>query len=200
MKRSDYVFKKVTLAIVPIIVVFTLIIQQQTAYGQSKKELKATVGQLPETKPGFYVNEEYRFSVSYPESWKDASAANPTALLHVRAPSRYPSLGVYTPAVYEKLEDIPKQTIIWWASRYPNTSGHKLVSENMITLACGTPAIEFVIEWIWGMGEGKEPRKIVTTAVVARRDNQCIWVDSTSRAGEPIDINKKACRSLQFYK
>lgn len=200
MKRSDYVLRKVSLAMVPIIVVFTLIIQQQAAYGQSKEDAKASVGQLPENKPGFYVNEEYRFSINYPESWKDDPGVSPITLLSVSAPSRYPRLHVYAPNVSEKLENIPKRTPGWWANMFPNSSGHILVSENMTTLACGTPAVEFVIEWTWGRGEGKEPEKIVTTVVAAKKDNQCIWVDSTNRAGEPIDINRKVCNSLRFYK
>ena len=152
---------------------------------------------LPKTKPGLYVNEEYRFSVAYPESWKNAPAPNQMAVLYV-SPSGMmttPSLGVYLPPSGPgKFEDLPIQTTKIWADMYPNTSDHEVVSEKMITLDCGTEAIEFIITWNWSGTD------INTTCVVAEAGDRLIWVDSTSSGREPMDINRKLTNSLRFYK
>jgi len=152
---------------------------------------------LPETKPGLYVNEEYCFSVTYPESWKNAPAPNQKALLFVSIDGfrTNPNLSVYLPqSVPGKLEDLPIKTPKMLADKYPNTSNHEVVSEKMITLDCGTQAIEFVIAWNWSGTD------INTTIVVAEAGDRLIWVDSTSLGREPMDINRKLTNSLRFYK
>lgn len=151
---------------------------------------------LPKAKPGLYVNEEYRFSVTYPESWEDSPGSNQMAILNLRPPSKtLPNLGIYLPPSGSgKLEDLPIQTTKVWADMYPNTSDHKVVSEKMITLDCGTQAIEFVMAWNWSGTD------IKTTCVVAEMGDKLIWVDSTNLGNEPIDINRKLTNSLRFYK
>ena len=106
-----------------------------------------------------------------------------------------PNLGVrLPPRGPRKLEDLPIQTTKIWADMYPNTSNHEVVSEKMITLDCGTEAIEFIITWNWSGTD------INTTCVVAEAGDRLVWVDSTSLGREPMDISRKLTNSLRFYK
>lgn len=152
------------------------------------------------SKAVLYVNKEHRFTVTYPKSWKKLKKINPTVPFYVSAAAGLPCLGVYfVTGNFRNFENLPKETIEYWANSYPNSSEHKIVSVNMIILDCGTTAIEFIIEWCWGLGKGGEPLRIVTTTVVAERDNMLVFVYSTNIAGKTIDINKKVTRSLKFY-
>lgn len=164
--------------------------------------LFASDTKLPEAKDGLYVNQEKGFSVEYPPEWEKAPPPNPMALLFVKSPSVFfLNLGVYAGTnPIGKLETLPQSTVARWARQYPKSSEHKVESERMIELECGTEAIEFVISWNWGPMSGGEPVPIKTTCVVAEAGDGWVWVDSTSHAGESIELNRKLTNSLKFYK
>ena len=165
----------------------------------SFKQITAS-GALPISEPGLYVNKEYNFSATYPEAWQERAGANPAALFFVKAPSNLPNLGVYVfPSGAVKLEDLPIRTTKLWANMYPHTKDHKVLSERMITLDCGTPAIEFVIDWNWSIDSGSQFINIQTVCVVAKKNENFVWLDSTNFSNLPIDINKKVTNSLRFY-
>lgn len=82
---------------------------------------------------------------------------------------------------------------------YPHTKDHKVLSERMITLDCGTSAIEFVIDWNWSIDSGSQFINIQTVCVVAKKNENFVWLDSTNFSNVPIDINKKVTNSLRFY-
>lgn len=157
---------------------------------------------LPQAEDGLYVNEEKRFSVAYPAGWEKAPPPHPSAVLFVKDPSvTFLNAGIYTgPTRFAEMEALPEQTVTRWARSYPRSSGHKVESRRMFNLECGTRAIEFVIAWNWGPRGGGEPFPIKTVCVVAEQGEGWVWVDSTCRGGEPIDINRKITNSLRFYK
>lgn len=139
--------------------------------------------------------------MTYPTTWQKSPSLNPKALHFVKAPADLPNLGVYVaPSGDKKLADLPRFAVSRWAALFPHSSDHQVISERMVSLACGTMAMEFVIDWKWRGGEGEPPVDIRTVCVVAQKANTFIWIDSTNFSRSPMEISRRAANSLKFLK
>jgi hypothetical protein len=153
----------------------------------------------PVSKPGLYVNKEYRFTVKYPEEWGEMPKINPNQIFFVAPPFGLPTLDVsIAPKPDVPLEDYTKGAPALTKSLYPTTTGHKIVHEKMITLEDGTQAVEYDMEWNWD----KPPVKLITTALVTYKGNKIIWIGSTGMAATPgiSEKLKVITHSVKFYK
>ena len=64
----------------------------------------ATAPKLPEPKPGLYVNEEYRFSVEYPEDWPADALQGVGEVMRVHHPNNW-KLPVLTATIGDRDDD-----------------------------------------------------------------------------------------------
>jgi hypothetical protein len=152
------------------------------------------------SKPGFYVNQDLGFSVKHPESWVitdrgvySADCSSDTSL---------PSVSIY---IIEKpkginLEDSPEFLLERARISFPDSSGHEIMDKGMITLEDGTPAVEYDMKWLWGDGQ----TKLITTYVVAYRNDKCIFVTSSNHmpllfTNLVLKKLKAITHSLKFY-
>ena len=116
----------------------------------------ATAPKLPEAKPGLYVNEEYRFSVEYPESWI-AQDLQPADLFRIANPNPV-TLPVLTGGVTDTAEDAtldPKGFTEGAKRAIPGTKRFKIYDQEDVTLNDGTPAKAFTYTWTWADGQTK---------------------------------------------
>ena len=164
---------------------------------------------MPEAVPGLYVNSAPDFTIKYPTDWKEIKKLSPNMVFRASPDvnTETPNFAVsVSPSRGLPLKNFPKVIPGLFKQVFPNTSGHRITHEKMITLECGTPAVEFDLEWEWGLLKGQKPvkgveypLKIKTTFVLAYKDNKLVWVDSTNMADKPLDVNKRITHSLKFY-
>ena len=155
----------------------------------------------PVSKPGLYVNEEYRFTVTYPETWIRKTPSAPDQLYRAADPSGTPEFVARTVDIPKDtaLKDFPKVWLELFLKRYfPKTTGHKIVHDKMITLEDGTKAVEYDLIWNLDL----PPVKLITTCVAVYRGNKFILICSTGMAAMPgvLEKQKQVTHSLKFYK
>jgi hypothetical protein len=154
-----------------------------------------------ESKPGFYVNQDLGFSVSHPESWVVTNRFGVYSA-NRSSESSLPNVSIY---IIEKpkgttLEDIPEFILEEARRTFPDSSRHEIVGKGMITLDDGTPAVEYDMKWLWGDGH----TRLITTYVVAYRNDKCIYVTSSNHmpllfTNLSIKKLKAITHSLKFY-
>jgi hypothetical protein len=116
----------------------------------------ATAPKLPEPKPGLYVNEDYRFSVAYPENWTP-QPLQPADLYRIANPNPV-TLPVLTGGVADAQEGAtldPKGFTEGAKQAIPGTKRYKIYDQEDVTLNDGTPAKAFTYSWTWADGQTK---------------------------------------------
>jgi len=153
-----------------------------------------------ESKPGFYVNQNLGFSVNHPESWVITNRGVYSA--DYSSETSLPNVSIY---IIEKpkgvnLEDSPEFLLEQTRRNFRDSRSHEIEGKGMITLEDGTPAVEFDMKWVWGDGH----TKLITTFVVAYRNDKCIYVTSSDHM--PLLFTnlfvkkiKAVTHSLKFY-
>jgi hypothetical protein len=127
----------------------------------------ATAPKLPEPKPGLYVNEEYRFSVEYPENWTPQQL-QPADLFRIANPNSV-SLPVLTGGVSDTQKDAtldPKGFTEAVKQAIPGTKRFKIYDQEDVTLNDGTPAKAFTYTWIWPDG----PTRLFSAALITIKE------------------------------
>ena len=127
----------------------------------------ATAPKLPEPRPGLYVNEEYRFSVEYPEHW--TSEPSQTGEIFRAANTNPYKLPVITVNVSDLQEDAildPKGFTEGVKQLIPGTKRFKIYDQEDVTLNDGTPAKAFTYTWTWTDGV----TKLLTAALITIKD------------------------------
>ena len=120
--------------------------------------------------PGLYTNEEYRFTLNYPENWKNQKTQLATEVLRVANPNAY-----LIPVLVATVADIgsndsldPK---VFTDSQMKSLSGskrYKVLEQEDLALNDGTPAKAFTYKWTFSDGM----TKLVTGALVTIKDGK----------------------------
>jgi len=140
----------------------------------------AWASDLPEQKPGLYVNKEYRFSVAYPENWQ-SNTLRPGEVLRAANPNMY-SLPVITASVSDQKKGASLDVNVFLEAAKqaePGSDGYKVVSRNDVTLNDGTPAKVFTYQWTWSDGF----TELVTGALITIKDGKYFSSTATTLVG-----------------
>lgn len=140
----------------------------------------ATAPKLPEPQPGLYVNEEFRFTVNYPENWTD-EPLQPGEVLRAANPTPY-KIPVITASVADLQESSsldPKGFTDAAQASVPGSKRYKVLSQEDLTLNDGTPAKAFTYKWTWADGV----TKLVTAAVISIKDDKFFTSTATTMLG-----------------
>ena len=159
----------------------------------------ATAPKLPEPKPGLYVNEEFRFSVEYPEDWQADAPQSEEEVLRVHHPNPY-KIPVLTANVSELSDDATLDSKWFIESAKANNPGakrFKVLSEEMIELNDGTPALALIWKWTWTDGV----TKLQTSSVLVFREKNSISTHATTvLGGEPTpEVLLALAKTLKLY-
>ncbi len=159
----------------------------------------ATAPKLPEPKPGLYVNEEYRFSVEYPEDWIGDTLQSEQEVLRVHFPNQW-KIPVLTANVAELSDDaeLTSQGFIESAkANNPGAKRFKVLSEEMIELNDGTPALALTWKWTWTDGV----TKLQTGSVLAFREKNSISTSTTTVLGGETtpEVLLEIAKTLKLY-
>ncbi len=159
----------------------------------------ATAPKLPEPKPGLYVNEEYRFSVEYPEDWQADALQGVGEVMRVHNPNQW-KLPVLTATVADLDDDATLSSEGFIESAKANNPGakrFKVLSEEMITLNDGTPALAMTWKWTWSDGV----TKLQTATVLANKEKNAISTHATTVLGGDTtpDMLLAMAKTLKFY-
>ncbi len=158
----------------------------------------ASAPKLPDPKPGLYVNEEYRFSVSYPENWT-TEPLQPGEIFRAANPSQY-KLPVITAGVGDLQEgasldpkgftDAVKQSI-------PGTKRFKIFEQEDVKLNDGTPAKAFTYTWTWTDGF----TKLLTAALITIKEDKYFNSTATTIVGGDTKPEQllEMVKSWKFY-
>jgi hypothetical protein len=124
---------------------------------------------LPHARSGLYVNQEHRFSVDYPPSYK-TEPLRQDEVFRAANPSPY-KLPVVTAAVADLRPGAtldPASFMQVMQRRIPGTTGFQVMSQQDVVLNDSTPAKAFVFEWTWSDGK----TKMMTAALIAIKDGK----------------------------
>ncbi len=159
----------------------------------------ATAPKLPEPKPGLYVNEEYRFSVEYPEDWIADTLQSEQEVLRVHHPNQWkiPVLIVTVADLDDDAEMTSKGFIEGAKASNPGAKRFKVLSEEMITLNDGTPALALTWKWSWTDGV----TKLQTGSVLAYKDKKAFSTSVTTVLGGDTtpEVLLSIAKTLKFY-
>ena len=144
-----------------------------------------------------YKDEGLHFTVEYPSGWFKEKLVFPKQIFNASSISQLPNIQVYVDNIPEgiSLNDFPKSIPEYYKQVLPETTGHKIISEKIITLEDGIQAVEFDMEWNWD----NPPLILLTMFMVVYKDNKFIRVISTNNLTDSLDINRKIIHSLKFY-
>lgn len=159
----------------------------------------ASAPKLPEPRPGLYVNEEYRFSVEYPEDWQSDAFQNANEVLRVHFPNQW-KIPVLTVTVTDMQEGATLDSKLFLQAAKasnPGASRFKALSEEMITLNDGTPALALTWKWNWSDGV----TKLQTATVWAFKDKKSFSANATTVLGGETTPEKllALAKTLKFY-
>jgi len=158
----------------------------------------AWAAELPDQKPGLYVNTEHRFSVAYPESWKPGTLL-PGEVLRAANTNMY-SLPVITASISDQKKGATLDVKVFLDSAKkaePGSDGYKVVSQNDVTLNDGTPAKAFIYEWTWSDGF----TELVTGALITIKDGKYFSSTATTIVGGETSPEKlvEMVKGWKFY-
>ena len=158
----------------------------------------ALASDLPDQKPGLYVNTAYRFSVAYPESWKPGTLL-PGEVLRAANTNMY-SLPVITAAISDQKKGAsldPKVFIESAKKAEPGSDGYKVVAQEDLTLNDGTPAKAFTYEWTWSDGF----TELVTGALITIKNGKYFSSTATTIVGGETSPEKlvEMVKGWKFY-
>ena len=159
----------------------------------------ASAPKLPEPKPGLYVNEEYRFSVEYPEDWPADALQGVGEVMRVHHPNNW-KLPVLTATIGDRDDDATLNSEGFIESAKENNPGakrFKVLSEEMIELNDGTPALAMTWKWTWSDGI----TKLQTATVLAFREKNAISTHATTVLGGETtpEMLLALAKTLKFY-
>ena len=157
-----------------------------------------SAAELPDQKPGLYVNTEHRFSVAYPDSWKPGTLL-PGEVLRAANTNMY-SLPVITASVDEQKKGASLDVKVFIESAKksePGSDGYKVVSQNDVTLNDGTPAKVFTYEWTWSDGF----TELVTGALITIKGGKYFSSTATTIVGGETSPEKlvEMVKGWKFY-
>jgi hypothetical protein len=159
----------------------------------------ASAPKLPEPKPGLYVNEEYRFSVEYPEDWIADTLQSDQEVLRVHYPNQWkiPVLTVNVAELSDDAEMTSAGFIEGAKANNPGAKRFKVLSEEMITLNDGTPALALTWKWSWTDGV----TKLQTGSVMAYREKNSISTSVTTVLGGDTtpEVLLSIAKTLKLY-
>jgi len=158
----------------------------------------ASAPKLPDPKPGLYVNDEYRFSLTYPENWKP-DALQPGEVLRVANDNPY-KLPVITASVADLQPDAsldPEAFTKIVEQAIPGTKRFKILSQEDVTLNDGTAAKAFTYKWTWADGA----TKLVTGALISIKDDKFFTSTATTVLGGDTKPEQllELVKSWKFY-
>lgn len=153
---------------------------------------------MPESKAGFYVNQEFKFSVEYPEQYVPQPlqgdevyrAANPNPYL----------IPVLTVSVADVDADAGLESAPFLESAQaavPGSKRFKLLSEEMATRNDGTPGLALTYKWTFSDGM----TKLQTASMWVLKDGKSISVSCTTILGGDTtpEMLLEMVRTLKFY-
>jgi len=149
--------------------------------------------------PGLYTNEEHRFTLNYPENWKNQKKQLADEVLRVASPINY-NLPVLTATVSE-LEDNssldPNTFTDSMKASLPGSKRYKVLEQEDLTLNDGTSAKAFTYKWTFTDGA----TKLVTGALVTIKDGKYFSATVTTILGgdtKPAQLLEIA-KSWKFF-
>jgi len=159
----------------------------------------ATAPKLPEPKPGLYVNEEFRFSVEYPDNWIADALQSEDEVLRVHFPNQW-KIPVLTATVADMQEGATLESEAFMEAAKasnPGASRFKVLSEEMIKLNDGTPALAIIWKWNWS----DKVTKLQTATVWAFKDKKSFSTNATTVLGGETtpEILLALSKTLKFY-
>ena len=146
-----------------------------------------------------YINEEYGFSFTYPEDFREVQTLFPDEVIRLAIQNDF-KVPVITASVKPMtgdsvLSEIPGRVIEFMKAGMPETSGYRVIKEEKITLKNGTPAVW--IEFSWILGDGVTAME--TASIIAfSGGNQITMTGNTIRGlGFPVRELTEICRTLR---
>ena len=153
---------------------------------------------IPKPKPGLYVNEEYRFSVSYPKHWV-AEPVQPGEVVPIANPTRY-KLPVMTAAVADLREGVTLDPVRFteaFEQAIPGAKQFKIHQQEDVKLNDGTPAKAMVYTWTWTDGS----TEMLTAALITIKEDKYFNTTATTVVGGDTTPEQllEMVRSWKFY-
>jgi hypothetical protein len=161
----------------------------------------ASAPKLPEPKPGLYVNEEFRFTIEYPENWVDDKLQQETEVLRVVNPNQWkiPNLVANVADLTEDadLKNAAQAYVDSVKASNPGTKRFKILSEDTIELNDGTPAVAITFKWSWSDGV----TKLQSGALIAYREDKVFSAIGTTVLGGDTtpDMLRDMAATMKFY-
>lgn len=145
-----------------------------------------------------YYNDSPAFSVEYPKEWNVPRELFMGDVMSVAGPDRYTSLkiNIAFKSEYDTLADAPKACVTALQKMYPESSRHKVQLKKMILLEDGTSALYVFVS----CKLDDEKIFLVSSNVIAFKDNRTVMVICTTLARKPYDILQDVTHSLRFTK
>jgi hypothetical protein len=161
----------------------------------------ATAPKLPEPKPGLYVNEEFRFSIQYPEHWVSDKMQQDSEVLRVVNTNEWkiPSLVVNVDDLEEEadLKNAAQAYIDAVKESNPGTKRFKILSEEMVKLNDGTPAVALTFKWNWIDGVTKLQSGVL---VVYKEKKVFSAIGTTILGGDTTpEMLRDMAATMKFY-
>jgi hypothetical protein len=158
----------------------------------------ASAPKLPDPKPGLYVNEEYRFSVAYPENWKP-DTLQPGEVLRAANDNPY-KVPVITASVADRQPNSTLDPVVFTKiveQLIPGTKRFKVLSQEDVTLNDGTAAKAFTYKWTWADGA----TKLLTGALISMKDGKFFTSTATTILGDETKPEQllEWVKSWKFY-
>jgi hypothetical protein len=158
----------------------------------------ASAPKLPEPGPGLYVNEEFRFSIIYPDNYQpDALQTN--EVLRAANPNEWKIPNI-TAAVNDLKGDgaLEIQKYLDAVKELnPGSKRFKVLSEKDLTLNDGTPAKAFSFKWSWTDGV----TKLQSGALITNKGEKSFSCTATTILGGDTkpEVLQGWCESWMFH-
>jgi hypothetical protein len=130
--------------------------------------------------PGLYKNEEYRFTVKYPENFKTLAPRSDIEVLYVTYPNQWniPNIGVSVSDLSNEALD-PQVFMDSLKDSYPGTKRFQVLSQKDLTLKDGIPAKSFTFKWNWTDGT----TKLQSAALITNKGDKSFTCTATTVLG-----------------
>ncbi len=154
--------------------------------------------EMPDSKPGMYINRGLNFSVSYPENWTTSTEhLTPNVVFKVAGP---PGTGDLAVSISDLRKGDTLKTVTYAfpaiiKSLFPDSDEHKIIYQKKKLLEDGTPSMEFDIQWL--REEGQKP--LNTSFILNFKKKRVICVSATTYNPPVTSMLKLITRSLRFY-
>ncbi len=158
----------------------------------------ASTPKLPEAKPGLYVNNEFNFSVEYPENYVQQPPQG-DEIFRTANPNPY-LIPVLTVNVEDASVDAKLESGAFLKSAEesnPGSKRFKILSEEMTALNDGTPGLALAYKWTFVDGM----TKLQTGSMWAVKDGKSITISCTTILGGDTtpEMLLEMVSTLKFY-